>query len=287
MTIPVIVSTGSLFNYDLDTVMKLAREVGFDGIELMIDWRRETQHPAHLQAVVARYDLPILAVHSPFVRMDLGTWPADPIASIKQSVSLAETVGARVVVIHPPRRWVRLQGLLTTPNRTRKISVPLPLAGPGRLGHWLQHDLANFQATTEVKIALENMPCRRLGPLRLEPHHYTDPIILNRFPYLTLDTTHVGTRQIDLLHYFEQVEQRVIHIHLSNYNGAEHQLPTNGFLPLTPLLNRLLQEEFSGLVSLELNPTSLQSENETFVKQNLRESLAFCRHTLGVEVRSR
>jgi len=32
--------------------------------------------------------------------------------------------------------------------------------------------------------------------------------------------------------------------------------------------------------SLELNPTSLQSENETFVKQNLRESLAFCRNTL-------
>ena len=284
MTIPIILSTGSLFNYDLDTVMKLAKETGFDGIELMIDWRHETHQPAHLQALMTHYDLPILAVHSPFVRMDFSAWPADPVARIKQSVSLAETVGARVVVVHPPRRWVRLLALWATPERTRKISLPLPLASPGRLGHWLQHDLASFQATTEVKIALENMPCRWLGPLRLEPHHYTSPVILNRFPYLTLDTTHVGTRKVDLLDYFEQVAPRVVHVHLSNYNGTEHQLPTNGILPLAPLLNRLLQAEFKGLVSLELSPGSLQSENEMLVKQNLGESLEFCRRTLQTAV---
>jgi len=40
--IPVILSTGSLFNFDVDTVMALAAETGFDGVELMVDWRRET-----------------------------------------------------------------------------------------------------------------------------------------------------------------------------------------------------------------------------------------------------
>lgn len=46
--------------------MCLAKETGFDGIELMVDWRRETYTPGHLQQCMARYDLPILAVHSPF-----------------------------------------------------------------------------------------------------------------------------------------------------------------------------------------------------------------------------
>ena len=50
MSIPIILSTGSLFNFDVDTAMGLAAEAGYDGVELMIDWRRETYQQEHLQA---------------------------------------------------------------------------------------------------------------------------------------------------------------------------------------------------------------------------------------------
>ncbi len=280
MTIPVILSTGSLFNFDVDTVMQLAAKTGFDGVELMVDWRRETHHLPHLRALMSRHNLPILAIHSPFTPMTMQDWPTDPIDSIKQSVGLAEAVGAQTVVVHPPGRWLRLQGLIATPLRASKLSLPLPLIGPGRLGQWLTKHLADFQATTPVKIAVENMPCRRFGPLQLEPHHFFNPAKLNRFQYLTLDTTHVGTRRVDLLQFYRQVEAKVAHIHLSNFNGHEHQLLHNGELPLAELLNRLSRQQFGGLVSLELGPRSLQANNDTRLKENLQNSLDFCRAAL-------
>ena len=49
MIIPIILSTGSLFNYHIDSVMSLAVETGFDGLELMVDWRRETRLKSNLQ----------------------------------------------------------------------------------------------------------------------------------------------------------------------------------------------------------------------------------------------
>jgi len=280
----IILSTGSLYNFDVTTVMALAGEIGFDGLELIVDWRRETHQPVHLESLMARHKLPILAIHSPFASALIQGWPNDPIARIKQSVKLAETLGAKTVVVHPPQRWVRLQALAISPGRTWKLSVPVPVAGPGRLGHWLWHDLAEFQAQTPVKIAVENMPCRRLGPIRLEPHHYARPETLNHFQYLTLDTTHVGTRHPDLLGFYRQIKANVAHIHLSNYNGRQHQLPTQGHLPLIPLLAELVNDQFAGLISLELNPFSLQAEDEPVMKQNLQDSLTFCRQALAAGI---
>ncbi|MBI1879667.1 MAG: sugar phosphate isomerase/epimerase [Chloroflexi bacterium] len=280
MKIPIILSTGSLFTFDLDTVMALAGEAGFAGLELMVDWRRETHHPTHLEKLVARHHLPILAVHSPFAGLPQG-WPHDPVGIVKQSVRLAESLGAQTMVVHPPARWVRLQGLVLAPQQMWKLSLPLPLAGPGVLGRWLCEDLAGFQATTPVKIAVENMPRRWLGPWRLEPYHFNNAQRLSNFPHLTLDTTHVGTWREDLLAFYRQIKPKVSHIHLSNFNGHEHQLLHNGSLPLAAFLAELVNDQFDGLVSLELGPVSLQANDETKLKQNLHDSLAFCRQALG------
>lgn len=281
MSIPVILSTGSLFNFDVDTAMALASEAGFDGVELMVDWRRETYQVEHLQKLINRHSLPILAVHSPFAKMFMPDWPHDPVESIQRSVRLAETVGAKTVVVHPPERWLRFQALMIGPNLARKVTLPLPVISPGQLGRWLREALPAFQAQTEVKVAVENMPCRRLGPFQLEPHHFHTPQMLNQFQHLTLDTTHVGTRETDLLAFHRQVEARVAHIHLSNFNGKEHQLPHDGTLPLAALLQRLAQQAFTGLISLELSPSSLQVEDEAQLRHNLKASLAFCREALA------
>jgi sugar phosphate isomerase/epimerase len=280
MAIPIILSSGSLFNFDLDTVFVLAAETGFDGLELMVDYRRETYHLPHLQKLITNYQLPILAVHSPFAGAP-SPWPTDPVAIIEQSVSLAAEVGAQTVVVHPPSRWLRLQALIIGPSRSWKRTVPLPVVGPGRLGHWLQHELPDFQAKTLVKVALENMPFRSLGPWLLNPHHFNTPAQLAQFAHLTLDTTHVGTWRKDLLDTYRQIRAKVAHIHLSNYNGQEHQLPHNGSLPLAQLLAELTKDQFAGLITLEFGPVSLQANDELKLKQNLQASLTFCREILA------
>lgn len=278
--IPIILSTGSLYNFDLDTVMALAAETGFDGVELMVDGRRETHHVPHLEMLMARHKLPILAVHSPFASFPHG-WKHDPVSLIQHSVRLAESLGAQTVVVHPPPRWVRFQSWVIAPPRHWKLSVPIFVMGSGALGRWLQQELPRFQAQTAVKVAVENMPCRRFGPWRLKPHHFNDARQLSQFQHLTLDTTHVGTWGADLLAFYRQIKPNVAHIHLSNFNGHEHQLPTNGSLPLAALLAELVNDQFTGLVSLELGPFSLQAEDEAKLRQNLQASLAFCREIVS------
>jgi sugar phosphate isomerase/epimerase len=280
MTIPVILSSGSLYNLDVDTLMALAAETGFAGVEVGVDWRWETHRVGHLQKLIARHHLPILAIHSPFLDMPIQGWPDDPIARIRESVRLAERVGAQTVVVHPPERWVRFRFSVTGPTWAKKISLPLPLAGWGTLGYWLYHEMTAFQATTSIKIAVENMPGRPFGPFILEPHHFYKPQQLNHFQYLTLDTTHVGTHRVDLMAFYEQIKAKVVHIHLSNYNGQEHRLLSDGVLPLQALLQRLAADGFAGLISLELNAFDLQAEDETALRRNLQASLAFCQEAL-------
>jgi sugar phosphate isomerase/epimerase len=283
MTSLVILSTGSLFNFDLDTAVALAAEAGYDGLELMIDWRHETQSVSHLQRLIDRHNLPIMAVHSPFTKMVVPGWPDEPVASIKQSVALAGVLGAKIVIVHPPDRWLRLYAGFSLPGTHWKQTIPLPVLGHGSLGHWLLHELPEFQAKTAVKVAVENMPARKLGPLRLNAHHFTSATALSQFQHVTLDTTHVGTRNWDLLAFYRQLATRVAHIHLSDFNGREHQLPGQGWLPLAQLLQLLTGDRFDGLISLELGPHSLQADDQEKLRQNLINSLHFCRKALSVK----
>ncbi|MDX1520576.1 MAG: hypothetical protein R3264_03025, partial [Anaerolineae bacterium] len=116
----------------------------------------------------------------------------------------------------------------------------------------------------------------------LEPHHYHQPGRLRQFQHLTLDTTHVGTRRTDLFEFYRQIKARVAHVHLSNYNGQEHQLVHNGELPLAALLEQLRHDHFEGCISLELGPYSLQADDEQALRQNLRDCLVFCQQALSV-----
>ena len=279
--IPLIFSTGSLYTFDVDTAMALAAEADFAGVELMVDWRRETYEVSHLEKLMHRHDLPILAVHSPFFHLKVPGWPSDPVGIVKQSVQLAEALGAQTVVVHPPGRWLRFQGVVASPYRHWQIMVPVPVLGVGSFGRWLWSELPEFQAGTGVKIALENMPRRRFGLFKFDHFHYTRSEQLTHFQYLTLDTTHIGTRQIDLLGFYRQVKDKVVHVHLSNYNGQEHQLLTNGHLPLSSLLTELARDKFAGLISIELGPVSLQADDEETLKQNLRDTVSFCRNALA------
>jgi sugar phosphate isomerase/epimerase len=109
-----------------------------------------------------------------------------------------------------------------------------------------------------------------------------DPETLSRLPHLTLDTTHIGTWGFDLLQVYERLKERIVHVHLSNYNGQEHRLPEDGHLPLAELLRRLRRDGYEGAVSLEVGPEALEAEDEAQVRTHLRRAVAFFREYLAL-----
>lgn len=266
-------STGSLHTYGIARAFDLAAAAGFDAVEIMVDHRWDSRDHHYLERLCETTGLPVAAVHSPFVPTVPG-WPYDPRGRLRQTCALARELGSRVVVAHLPLRIraakVEFFGLPRGP-----LLFPLPLPAPGDYGHFLVNGLAQLEEAEGVTIGLENMPCKRFLGRRLDIYALNTIGNLASLPHLTLDTTHLGTWGLGLLPTYEQLKARIVHVHLSDFDGTEHRLPEEGHLPLADFLHALSRDGFGGAVSLECSPDVLEAEDAGRVLAHLREAVQF------------
>jgi sugar phosphate isomerase/epimerase len=272
-------STGSLYTCSLERTFALIREAGFDGVEIMIDNRWDTRDVAHLRRLQERHNLPILSLHSPFPLIAVDGWPWDEAVRTQRTMALAEALGVPTVVTHLPLR-LHIAVVQTTLVQ-RRLLLPMPWRWGQAYERWLKTDLSALQGASSVTVAIENMPSHCLGRWRLDVHRLNRVEEWAQFPHLTLDTTHLGTWGLDILSVYEQVADRVAHVHLSNFrDGKEHLRLDDGNLPLGAFLERL-KDRFQGVVTVELDPVSLEAENERQARAHLKASLEFCQRHIG------
>lgn len=270
----IILSTGSLYNYSTERVFALAHEVGFDGIEVLVDHRWETRQADYLRSLSETYSLPVLSLHTPFVRGIQG-WEHDPVLRVQHTVALARALGARVVVAHPPLRWHWLS--VTSTLDSRRLRLPIFWPQGQAYARWLLQGLDDPPERGEVQVVVENMPARRLLGLRLNAWRFNNPQDLLRFKALVLDITHLGTWGMDILAVYRRLKSHIVHLHLSDYNGREHRLPGQGHLPLAELLQRMSADGYRGLIVVESCPQALGAGEDARVRRRLSDALRFCR----------
>ncbi len=276
----VALSTGSLYTYGTRRVFELAGEIGFDGLEVLVDRRPDTFQPHYLRHLMQEQGLPILALHSPF--LPAPSWERGNLACVRRTVALAQEVGAEVVIAHlPPRISHILVQFLW--REGHHAVLPVPWGGDREWLAFIQDSLAQLEEAAGVTIAVENMPARRFGPFRLNGRWLNTAQEMEIIPHITLDTTHLGTWGQDPLAFYERLKDRIAHVHLSNFNGEEHRLLDDGHLPLAQLLERLSADGYGGLITLETNPNALEAEDEEQVRRNLHRNLDFCRQHLAME----
>lgn len=275
----IALSTGSLHTYGIARVFELAADSGFEAVEVLVDHRWDSRHPAYLLRLSREIGLPVVAVHSPFMPHVPG-WPSDPLGRLRESAALARQLGASVVVTHPPLR-IRLVRVDLFGAQRRTLFLPLFLPISVDYRHFLLNGLDRFEAAEQVLIGVENMPARRVLGFQINIHALNALEVLAALPHLTLDTTHLGTWGLDPLATYERLKTRIIHVHLSDFDGVEHRLPGDGQLPLGELLRRLNRDRFQGAVTIELNPEVLQAEDEAQVKVHLRRVIQFCRASMA------
>ena len=66
---------------------------------------------------------------------------------------------------------------------------------------------------------------------------------------ITLDTSHLAVSGIDIIRAFEELQDRIVHIHLSNNLGTgrdTHSPLTQGVLPIGSLLKRIASAGYTG-----------------------------------------
>jgi len=271
----IALSTGSLYTYGAARVFDLAARAGYDGVEVLVDHRRDTRQPGYLRRLAADSGQPIVALHSPFV-LDVPGWPDDQLGRLKQTVALAQELDVPLVVTHLPLRTYALESYWHG-RRSRRFFLPMPLRRRGYYADFLRDQLEVFENDVGVTIAVENMPARRFLGRAIDGYWFNTPTDLERFPHLTLDTTHLATWGLDPLAVYRQLEHHVAHVHLSNYDGREHRSPVDGHLRLEGLLHHLAECAYRGAITVECHPDALEAGDEARCMAALQQAAAFCR----------
>jgi sugar phosphate isomerase/epimerase len=274
----IALSTGSLYTYGIARVFAMAARAGFEAIEILVDHRWDSRQPEYLRRLAQEVNLPIVAVHSPFLPNVPG-WPGDELGRLQKTAALARTLGVPVVVTHLPLRVMAMRMEFYGPG-LGLLRLPLLPRTHRAYRDLLRQGLAGFEAAEGVLVGVENMPTTQFFGRAWNIYALNDLDRLETMPHLTLDTTHLGTWGLDPVAVYDRLRGHIVHVHLSDFDGREHRLPGTGHLPLARFLRHLADDGYRGAVSLEVGPEVLEAEDEAQVRAHLQRAVAFCReHT--------
>jgi sugar phosphate isomerase/epimerase len=260
--VAVALSSSSVYPERTPDAFELAARLGYDGVEVMVYTDPVSQDADVLRRLSDYHQLPILSVHAPSLLLTQRVWGRDPWEKLRRASELAERVGARVVVLHPPFRWQR------------------------EYVRGFESGLAAMAEETDVIFAVENMYPLRAGGSEVVPYApHWDPTVLD-VPHITLDLSHTAASGSDVLVMAEELGGRLAHVHLADGTGSpagpvpdEHLVPGRGGQPCAELLGQLTAVGYHGVVVAEVKTNRAPTREDRVT--DLAESLAFARKHLA------
>jgi sugar phosphate isomerase/epimerase len=260
--IPVVLSTSSVYPERTPDAFETAARLGYDGLEVMVYTDPVSQSADALARLVDYHQVPVLAVHAPGLLLTQLVWGREPWAKLIKAKDMAERLGAKTVVVHPPFRWQR--------EYTRGF----------------EQGIARMSEETDVIFAVENMFPIRAGASEVSgytPHW--DPIKLD-VPNVTLDLSHTAASASDAIAMANGLSTRLAHIHLADGTGVsngpvpdEHLVPGRGRQPCAELLRGVAATGYRGMVCAEVNTRHAATREDR--QADLAETLAFARTHLA------
>jgi sugar phosphate isomerase/epimerase len=255
----VLLSTSSVFPEPTSAAFEMAATLGYDGLEVMVWTDPVSQDVAALKGLTEHYGISVGSVHAPCLLVTQRVWSADPWQRLSRSAELAESLGAPVVVVHPPFAWQR--------EYARGFSV-----GLRRLR--ARHPSVHF--------AVENMYPLRMAGREFVPYSPGWDPTATGFDAYTLDFSHCAAAHGDSLEMADAMGEDLVHIHLGDGTGEgrdEHLVPGRGTQPCAAVLASLAGRGFTGSVAVEVATRRAASRAER--EEDLAESLAFARQHLA------
>lgn len=235
-----VLSTDSLRGYGLNRVFELAKQAGYDGIDLAVDYGQfDTFNTDYLLQLIKDYDLPIHSISAP-----------KQIASkrIKELVKMAKDTGAKVLVLQPPKLF------------------------DFKLAAWLREEIPKLREKEFLSIALENAPAGTF--LGFIPEHaMSNTQELKKFKHVSLDTARIGEKKQDLIRAYTAFKKFLVHVHISNvFRGKKYSPLSDGIMPLESFLSKLKQDKYPGAFSIKILPKYLHAGEDDKVVEELERA---------------
>jgi sugar phosphate isomerase/epimerase len=255
----IALSTASVIPDRTPDAFEIAARLGYDGVEVLVSADAVSQDVEVLRRLADYHGVPVLAVHAPVLLITQRVWGLEPWGKLVRAKEMAEKLGARVVVVHPPFRWQR--------DYARDF-------GPG---------LERMRQETDVVFAVENMYPLRAGGAEVAAYAPSWNPVLMDAPHVTLDLSHTAASGSDALAMASDLGDRLVHVHMADGTGVtnrdEHLVPGRGAQPCARLLEGLAADGYPGTVVLEVNTRRAISREARVA--DLAEALEFTRRHLG------
>ena len=262
--VQVALSTASVYPERTPDAFEAAARLGFDGVEVMVTMDPVSQDLDVLRRLSDYHGIPVLAVHAPCLMVTQWVWGRDPWGKLHRAREVAEKLGAKVVVVHPPFRWQR------------------------EYARDFEAGLTQLAEETEVKFAVENLYPLRATGLRARTAEVTayaphwNPVEID-CPHATLDLSHTAVSGSDAMLMADELGSRLAHVHMADGTAPglpdEHLIPGRGTQPCAELLASLGPRGYDGMVVLEVNTRRAQTSEER--RADLAEALDFTRQHLS------
>jgi sugar phosphate isomerase/epimerase len=250
----IALSTASVYPETTANGFELAARLGYDGVEVMVGIDPISQEVDAVRHLSDYHEVPVCAVHAPCLLITQRVWGTEPWAKLERSAEMARTVGADVVVVHPPFRWQR------------------------DYARGFVEGVAELEERTGVAFAVENMYPWRASRREMEVYVPGWDPSERDYANTTIDLSHTAVSRSDPVAMARRLGDRLRHIHMTDGTGSakdEHLVPGRGTQPVAELLEHLATVDFDGHVVVEIN--TRKASNRAARELDLMEALAFTR----------
>ncbi len=237
------ISTDSLKGYGLNRIFNFAKEAQYDGIDLAITPHNyDTQNTKYIKSLIDEFNIPVLSIQTPA--------KANP-KKIKSAVTMAKALNTKIIIIQPPKIF------------------------DFKYIQWLKTEIPKIRQKENISIAMQNSPSDTF--LGIIPEHAMGSTLdLKKFKHASLDTTRIAQKKGDLIRIYKSLRKYIVHIHLSNVKaGKPYYLPTQGILPIESFLTKLKQDNYKGILSIKVNPKTLNVGKDEKVLNELKNQKEF------------
>jgi sugar phosphate isomerase/epimerase len=257
--------TTSVFPMKIEDCFSIAKDAGYDGIELMITSDRLSRDINHLKMLQDKYALPIMSLHAPVLLLTHFVWGTDPEIKLQKTAQFASDLGSETVVVHPPFAW------------------------QGAYSENFLDIVDKISNRTGIVIAVENMFPWKYKNREIKAYKPTWETITRQTPNITLDFSHAALSGLDSFEIARSLGNKLHHIHLcdgfgiNNYGEKdpvfdEHLPPGKGSQPIAETLEYLAKQGWGGKIVAEINTRKQRTRTEKV--DILAESAYFARDAI-------
>jgi sugar phosphate isomerase/epimerase len=271
----IALATASLYLYPLRRVFALAKNTGFEGLEVVLCPELRARGSKYVRGLSQEYGLPIFGLHPPMIPIPRRIQHHK---LLPQMIPVAQDLACQYIVIHAPKARALNEGL-----------------GP----EYVEAVVACVEELkgTSTRLCVENQAVFRPSDRQyaLSPYRELWRFVEEHDLAVTLDTSHAASFPYDLLEAYQTLRDRLVNVHLSDFRQGlpippwfnlhsffkHHQVPGSGDLPLRPLLERLRTDGYQGLITVEVSPVALEAWRPHRVQDNLLSCLDFVKSALA------